>query len=73
MVGAVSCVKAQSPSFHPNAEVECEKYLRAALEIDPQSVEALQTYSSFRISQQNPEDALKLLKQSYALWKNIEG
>lgn len=58
--------------FDPNAESECGNALQEALKLDPNNVEALQTMASYKISQQNPEEALKFLKQSYEGWRDID-
>jgi len=58
--------------FEENAESECEKYLLKALEIDSSNAETLQTLANFKMCQQQPEEALKLLNQSYILWKDLD-
>jgi tetratricopeptide (TPR) repeat protein len=57
--------------FDPNAEQECGNALQAALKIDPNNYEALQTMASYKVSQQNPEEALNYLRQSFEKWKDI--
>lgn len=58
-------------SDEEDAEIQCEEALKKALKYDPQNFEALQSFASFRISQTMFDDALKLLKQSYYLWKDL--
>jgi tetratricopeptide (TPR) repeat protein len=55
--------------YDPNAERECEKFINAALEHNPQSAEAYYLMASMRISQEKPQDALPLVQKSYNLWK----
>eukprot|EP01127_Copromyxa_protea_P001703 TRINITY_DN11635_c0_g1_i1.p1 TRINITY_DN11635_c0_g1~~TRINITY_DN11635_c0_g1_i1.p1 ORF type:complete len:319 (-),score=92.95 TRINITY_DN11635_c0_g1_i1:34-966(-) len=57
--------------FAEEAEEECGKVLEEALKLDPNNYEALQTMSSYKISQQKPDEALKFLTQSYNAWKDI--
>lgn len=57
--------------FDPDAEVECGNALTAALKLDPDNYEALQTMASYKISQQKPEDALQYLTKSFEGWKDI--
>jgi tetratricopeptide (TPR) repeat protein len=59
-------------SDEEDAEQTCSDRLEEALTVDPSSWEALQALASFRISQQNPEDALLQLTRSYEIWKELE-
>lgn len=58
-------------SDEEDAEIRCEEALQKALKYDSQNFEALQAYASFRISQTMFDDALKLLRKSYYLWKDL--
>jgi predicted Zn-dependent protease len=58
--------------FEPQAEAECERAMEAALRIDPNNAEALQTLASVRISQQRNPDAVSLLVKSVSQWKDAE-
>jgi len=56
--------------FDENAESECQRLLTEALRLDPTNTEALQLMASFKISQQNTEEALKYLLMSKDTWIN---
>jgi len=58
--------------FDENAEEECDRLLTEALKYSQNNPEPYQTLASVRISQQNTEEALKLLTTSYNLWKDNE-
>lgn len=55
-----------------DAEVRCEQFLSQALSLDPESIEALQTLASVRLSQSRPSDASDLILQSLGLWTALE-
>lgn len=55
--------------YDDNAELECEKFLQAALQHNPLSAEAMYLMASMRISQQRPADALPIIQKSYNIWK----
>jgi predicted Zn-dependent protease len=55
-----------------DAEARCEQYLSQALAFDPESIEALQTLASVRLSQSRPSEASALLRQSLGLWTALE-
>jgi len=57
--------------FDPNAETECGNVLEAALKLDPKNSETLQTFASFKISQQDKDAALKYLTESFQVWQKI--
>ncbi|KAH7907706.1 hypothetical protein BJ138DRAFT_1092322 [Hygrophoropsis aurantiaca] len=52
--------------FDPAAESTCESLLARALDVDPSNPEALLALASVRTSQQRPDEALALLRQSHA-------
>jgi len=54
--------------FDENAESECQRLLTEALLLDPINTEALQLMASFKISQQNYEEALNYLIRSKNTW-----
>jgi len=56
----------------PEAELECGNFLSQALAISPNNFEALQLMASFKISQQNNEEALNYLKRSKEAWINVD-
>lgn len=56
----------------PEAEQVCGDCLNEALSVDDRNWETLQAIASYRISQQNPEDALVHMKRSFELWKDME-
>ena len=55
----------------PEAEQACGEALEAALTADAESSEALQLAASYRISCQQPEEALNLLRRSHAVWRDV--
>jgi len=57
--------------FEENAEQECQKLLDESLKYDNMNPETFQTFANLRISQERPEDALKLLTQGYSLLKGV--
>jgi tetratricopeptide (TPR) repeat protein len=67
---SLSCadLAAACASFEENAEQECERYATAALQVAPDSFEALQLLASLRMSQQRPAEAAEALDRSLALW-----
>ncbi|THH06428.1 hypothetical protein EW145_g4093 [Phellinidium pouzarii] len=58
--------------FDPKAEETCEALLKTAFETDPDNVEALICLSSFRLSQQRPEEAKGAATKAWAAWKDAE-
>ncbi|KAH9002983.1 hypothetical protein EDB86DRAFT_2894351 [Lactarius hatsudake] len=58
--------------FDPAAESNCEELLKAALQVDPENTEALQSLASVRMSQQRPEEAKAFLKKAWSTWKDLE-
>jgi len=58
--------------YDPNAETECEKFLNLALSINSKNPEPLQLLASFKVSQEKPVEALKILEESYSLWKDLD-
>ena len=52
-------------SFEEDAERICEEYLKMGLDIDPESIDVMQTYASFRISQNRKHEACILLENIY--------
>ena len=61
-----------STSFDPAAESNCEALLKAALKVDPDNTEALQSLASVRMSQQRPEEAKGLLDKAWSTWQSLE-
>ncbi len=59
-------------SFDPAAESNCEELLKAALQIDPENMEALQSLASVRMSQQRPEEAKEILERAWSTWQGLE-
>ena len=59
-------------SFDPAAESNCEELLKAALQLDPENTEALQSLASVRMSQQRPEEAKAILEKAWSTWQNLE-
>ncbi|KAH9256664.1 hypothetical protein BASA81_005168 [Batrachochytrium salamandrivorans] len=49
--------------MEPNAEQQCELVLQQALQYDPNSLEAMQTLASFKMSQNKPDEAKQLLQR----------
>ncbi|KAI5119440.1 hypothetical protein M0805_008379 [Coniferiporia weirii] len=58
--------------FDPKAEETCEALLKTAFDTDPDNVEALISLSSFRLSQQRPEEAKKAAMKAWTAWKDAE-
>ncbi|PRQ76863.1 hypothetical protein AAT19DRAFT_12281 [Rhodotorula toruloides] len=58
--------------FEPEAEQNCEKYLKQAAELDPSDPEVYQTLASVRLSQQREEDAKQALHKGWEIWRNVE-
>jgi len=58
-------------SFEPEAESQCETYLNIALQLDPNSPEALQSLASVRMSQSRPEEAKELVGKAWRIWKDL--
>jgi len=73
IIAWVLLMSSLSRSFAENAERDCERLLKEALNVDPNSPEALQTLASFKISQQDLDAALNLLNKSFSVWKDEEG
>lgn len=61
-----------SPSDEPDAEQACGTAIDEALIVDPHNWEVLQVLASYRISQQNPEDAVTQLSRSFESWREME-
>lgn len=59
-------------SDDPKAEETCDALLTTAFETDPENVEALICLSSFRLSQQRPEEAKEAAMKAWLSWKDIE-
>jgi Tetratricopeptide repeat len=59
-------------SFDPAAESNCEELLKAALQVDPENTEALQTLASVRMSQQRPDEAKEILQKAWSSWKDLD-
>jgi len=55
-----------------NAEQECERVLKEAINLDDKNYEVLQLIGSFKISQENKEEAIKYLLQSKDCWALCE-
>ena len=53
-------------------EETCEKLLAHAFETDPDNIEALICQSSFRLSQQRPEDAKQSAMKAWLSWKDAD-
>ncbi|KAH9037791.1 hypothetical protein EDB85DRAFT_2132319 [Lactarius pseudohatsudake] len=58
--------------FDPAAEANCEELLKAALQVDPENTEALQSLASVRMSQQRPEEAKGFLEKAWSTWQDLE-
>ncbi|KAF8273234.1 hypothetical protein EI94DRAFT_1769314 [Lactarius quietus] len=58
--------------FDPAAESNCEELLKAALQVDPENTEALQSLASVRMSQQRPEEAKGILEKAWSTWQDLE-
>lgn len=56
----------------PNAEAECQAALEAALQADPNSVDALLTAANFCVCQQNRDRALEHLDRAAEILKGLE-
>jgi len=69
-LGAMVEIYMTDECFDDNAEPECDRLLSEALRLDPSNPEPLQLMASFKISQQNPEEALKYLILSKDTWIN---
>lgn len=54
-----------------DAEEQCEAYVDKALKVNPDSVDALVTLASMRISQQRPEEARAALGKAVARWLDV--
>lgn len=65
---AIAEVYMTDECYADEAEETCELVLSKALSIDKNNPETLQIYSSFKISQQKPDEALKFLQRSYQIW-----
>lgn len=59
-------------SMEEDAEKQCGAALNEALAVDNANWEVLQVLASYRISQQNPEDALTQLRESFKNWIDME-
>ena len=60
-------------SFAPEAESECIRLLEAALQLNPDNIEALQLVASVRLSQSREEEAREAFYTSFNRWKEIDG
>jgi len=69
-LGAMVEIYMTDECFDDNAEPECQRLLSEALRLDPSNPEPLQLMASFKISQQNMEEALKYLIMSKDAWIN---
>ncbi|KLO17224.1 hypothetical protein SCHPADRAFT_926015 [Schizopora paradoxa] len=58
--------------FDPKAEETCENLLKTAFETDSNNIDALICLSSFRLSQQKPEEAKQAAIQAWSVWKDEE-
>jgi len=58
--------------FDPKAEETCESLLKTAFETDLNNIDALICLSSFRLSQQKPEEAKQAAIQAWTVWKDEE-
>ncbi|KAG6890120.1 hypothetical protein C0992_003073 [Termitomyces sp. T32_za158] len=58
--------------FEPDADKTCENLISQALQVDPNSPEALQTLASVRMSQERPDDAKECLEKAWAAWKDLD-
>ncbi|KAH8118077.1 hypothetical protein DFH11DRAFT_1724053 [Phellopilus nigrolimitatus] len=58
--------------FDPKAEETCEALLKTAFETDSDNVEALICLSSFRLSQQRPDEAKDSAMKAWVAWKDVE-
>jgi hypothetical protein len=56
-------------SFEPEAESQCGAYMNIALQLDPDSPEALQCLASVRISQNRQAEAQGLVQRAWQLWQ----
>ena len=66
-------IDSSSASFDPKAEETCENLLKTAFETDSNNIDALICLSSFRLSQQKPEEAKQAAIQAWTVWKDEEG
>lgn len=57
--------------FEEDAEEKCGSFIEAALNANPGNPEAWQTKASYRLSQQNPEEASAHLHESFRLWSEL--
>ncbi|KAI0049808.1 TPR-like protein [Auriscalpium vulgare] len=58
--------------FDPAAESTCEELLQAALKVDPDNTEALQSLASVRMSQSRPDEAKEILEKAWTSWKDLD-
>ncbi|TDL16567.1 hypothetical protein BD410DRAFT_795218 [Rickenella mellea] len=58
--------------FDPKAEETCESLLKTAFEVDSNNVEALICLSSFRLSQQKPDEAKESATRAWFAWKDLD-
>ncbi|KAG8839221.1 hypothetical protein FRC18_000077 [Serendipita sp. 400] len=57
--------------MEPEAEQSCESLLNAAIQLDPENADVLQSMASVRMSQQRTDDAKALVERSWAIWKDL--
>ncbi|KAK4699576.1 hypothetical protein P7C70_g6683, partial [Phenoliferia sp. Uapishka_3] len=57
--------------FTDEAEQNCEKHLKLAVEIDPTDPEVYQTLASVRLSQSRPEEAKEAALKGWSLWRSV--
>jgi len=58
--------------YAENAESECDRLLNEAISVDPKNAEVLQQLANFKMNQQNPQEALRYLKESKQIWSQKE-
>jgi len=69
---AVAEIYMTDECMREDAEEKCEEHLKNALAIQPNNTEALQLMASFKISQQNNEEALQFLQTSLLSWNKLD-
>ncbi len=58
--------------YEEDAEIQCESLLKEALQIDPQGVEALQSYASMRLSQHRKDEAVEALLKVHQRYAELD-
>jgi len=58
--------------YAENAELECDRLLNEAISVDTNNAEVLQQLANFKMNQQNPQEALRYLKESKQIWSQKE-